>query len=174
MPIRLFGGRERNDALCLADLPMKWIGPASSHISFGSGEPLPLVTYGPPCFFRQAGIDALGKAGIAWRTTFTSPSVHGLWAAIDAGLGVTVRTALGLPSSLVVLDKRVGLPAVPTIALCLHDARRALSPAANRLRDILMETLTANLAKTPGTMPSIQKGRLGKVASLVAQNRQAS
>lgn len=165
-----FGGEERSDALRLADLPMKWIGPASRQVSFGSDEPLPLVMYGPPCFFRQAGIDALGKAGIRWRTAFTSPSLHGLWAAIDAGLGITVRTALGLPSTLAVLDKRIGLPAVPTIALCMHDARRTLTPAANRLRDILMETLTANLSGVPEARSSAQKGRLGKAARLVVQN----
>jgi DNA-binding transcriptional LysR family regulator len=146
-----FGGETRSDALRLANLPMRWIGPASRQISFTAGDPLPLVMYGPPCFFRQAGIDALGKAGIAWRTAFTSPSLYGLWAAIDAGLGVTLRTALGLPPSVVVLDKHAGLPSVPTVELCLHDARRQLTPAASRLRDILIETLTANLASIPQT-----------------------
>jgi DNA-binding transcriptional LysR family regulator len=153
-----FGGQERSDALRLANLPMRWIGPASRQISFAAGEPLPLVMYGPPCFFRQAGIDALGKAGIPWRTAFTSPSLHGLWAAIDAGLGVTVRTALGLPSSLAVLGERNGLPPVPTISLCLHDARRQLAPATDRLKDILMETLATNLAGVVETKPSRRKG----------------
>lgn len=154
-----FGGEQRTDAQRLADLPMRWIGPASQPFSFAADEPLPLVMYGPPCFFRQAGIDALGTAGIPWRTAFTSPSLHGLWAAIDAGLGVTVRTALGLPPSLAVLDERNGLPPVPTIALCLHDARRELTPAAGRLKDILMETLAANLAGVPTARPSIRKAR---------------
>ena len=164
-----FGGEERSDALRLADLPMRWIGPASQQISFADGEPLPLVMYGPPCFFRQAGIDALGKAGIPWRTAFTSPSLHGLWAAIDAGLGVTVRTALGLPSSLAVLDERDGLPSVPTISLCLHDARRELTPAVNRLKDILMETLAVNLAGVLKTKPSARKGRFGKMPGIVVE-----
>jgi len=140
----VFGGEQRSDTLRLADLPMRWIGPNQATLSLD--EPLPLVMYGPPCFFRQAGIDALDKAGIPWRTAFTSPSLHGLWAAVDAGLGVTLRTAVGLPPSLAVLDTTKGLPSVPTIALCMHDAGRELTPAASRLREILVEILQVNLA----------------------------
>jgi DNA-binding transcriptional LysR family regulator len=144
-----FGGGSRNDAEPLATLPMRWIGPASGEPVSAPGELLPLVMYSPPCFFRQAGIEALDKAGLPWRTAFTSPSLHGLWAAVDAGLGVTLRTAAGLPKSLIVLDERSGLPPVPTIALCLHDAGRELSPAASRLKAILVETLAHNLSSIP-------------------------
>ncbi|GGF12343.1 LysR family transcriptional regulator [Aliidongia dinghuensis] len=146
----VFGGEARSDAQHLATLPMRWIGPAKGEPIYAPGEALPLVMYGPPCFFRQAGIDALDRAGMPWRTAFTSTSLHGLWAAVDAGLGVTLRTAAGLPDSLVVLGEQAGLPAVPTIALCLHDAGRPLSPAAGRLKEILLDTLVQNL---PGLTP---------------------
>jgi DNA-binding transcriptional LysR family regulator len=143
----VFGGDARPDAESLATLPMTWIGPASGEPVFKPGEPLSLVMYGPPCFFRQAGIDALDRAGIAWHTSFTSPSLHGLWAAVDAGLGITLRTALGLPRSLSVLDGGSGLPPVPTIGLALHDGGRELSPAAKRLKSILTETLADSLPR---------------------------
>jgi DNA-binding transcriptional LysR family regulator len=144
-----FGGEARSDAQRLASLPMAWIGPAGGGPAVMPGEPLPLVMYGPPCFFRQTGIDALDRAARPWRTAFTSPSLHGLWAAVEAGLGITLRTAIGLPASLAVLDESAGLPAVPRIDLCLHDADRPLSPASARLRDILIETLAQNLAGIP-------------------------
>ncbi len=38
---------------------------------------------------------ALEKARIPWRLAFTSPSLSGVWAAVAAGLGVTVRTRAG-------------------------------------------------------------------------------
>lgn len=144
-----FGDEARSDAHPVARLPMTWIGPATGDTATMSDGSLPLVMYGPPCFFRQAGIDALDQAGIPWRTAFTSPSLHGLWAAVDAGLGITLRTAAGLPRSLAVLDARAGLPAVPAITLCLHDARRPLAPATKRLRDIVTDTLAINLASVP-------------------------
>jgi DNA-binding transcriptional LysR family regulator len=160
----VFGAETRNDAERLATLPMTWIGPASS-LEVVSEKPLPLVMYGPPCFFRQAGIDALDKAGIAWRTAFTSPSLHGLWAAVDAGLGVTLRTAVGLPKSLAVLDIDSGLPPAPQIALCLHTAGRALTPAAQRLKEILTETLSLNLAGVP--QADLARGTVSKPARTV-------
>ncbi len=145
----VFGGEARSDAEHLATLPMKWIGPATGDRGLMPATPLSLVMYAAPCFFRQAGVTALDRAGIPWRTAFTSPSLHGLWAAVDAGLGLTLRTAVGLPDSLVVLDERAGLPPVPTIALCLHDAGRGLAPAAKRLKEILIDTLVLNLANVP-------------------------
>jgi len=144
-----FGDEGRSDAQPLAKLPMTWIGPASGETTLVLDTPLPLVMYGPPCFFRRAGIEALDNAGIPWRTALTSPSLHGLWAAVDAGLGITLRTALGLPRSLAVIDARTGLPPVPTITLCLHDARREPTPAVRRLRDIVTDTLATNLAGVP-------------------------
>ncbi|MEW6641158.1 MAG: LysR substrate-binding domain-containing protein [Pseudomonadota bacterium] len=144
-----FGDEGRSDAHPVARLPMAWIGPASGDAPVVADAPLPLVMYGPPCFFRRAGIDALDNAGIPWRTALTSPSLHGLWAAVDAGLGITLRTAVGLPKSLMILDEHTGLPPVPAITLCLHDAQRAPTPATQRLRDIVTETLASNLAGVP-------------------------
>jgi DNA-binding transcriptional LysR family regulator len=148
--VLVFGGSSRADAQVLATLPMTWIGSATSKHLAAPGESLSLVMYGPPCFFRKAGIDALERAGLPWRTSFTSPSIHGLWAAVAAGLGVTLRTAVGLPDHLVVLDEESGLPPVPTITLSLHDAGRGLSPATERLKAILVETLAGNLAGIQG------------------------
>ena len=72
-------------------------------------------------------------------------NLHGLWAAVDAGLGVTVRTAEGLPNRLLILPKSFGLPPLATTQLSLHDAGRELTPATARFKEILLETLAANL-----------------------------
>jgi len=53
--------------------------------------------------------------------------------------------------------------------LCLHDARRELTPAVNRLKDILMETLAVNLAGVLKTKPSARKGRFGKMPGIVVE-----
>jgi len=137
------GNGGRADAQCLATLPMVWIGPASGEPVSAPGEPIPLVVYDAPCFFRAAGQAALDQAGIAWRVAFTSASLQGLWAAVEAGLGITLRTATGLPAGVAVLD---GMPPAPALDLCLHDGGRGASAAVDRLRAIVMETLAANLA----------------------------
>jgi DNA-binding transcriptional LysR family regulator len=81
-----------------------------------------------------------GPAG-AIRIAVRFSSLSGLWAAAVAGLGVTVRTALGLPSPLTVLGKSSGLPKLPQIALSLYTAQPEPPRAVARLREILIEEL---------------------------------
>ena len=129
----------------LADLRMVWIGrPDWAGIKALGSEPLPLVAFERPCVFRSAGIDALDAAGISWRLAFTSPSLAGLWAATDAGLGVTLRTTIGLPRALTVLKPRSsGLPALPKVPLTL--CKMKAEPAVNQLSEILRETIAEQL-----------------------------
>jgi len=141
------GNEARGDAEQVGVLPLAWIGPASIERLWTRGEPLPLVMYQTPCFFRQRALAALDAAGLPWRIAFTSPSLHGLWAAVEAGLGVTLRTTVGLPNCLRTVGDAMGLPAVapPTLTVSLHDGGRSLQPAAARLREVVIETLTASL-----------------------------
>ncbi len=76
--------------------------------------------------------------------------MHGLWAAVAAGLGVTLRTDVGLPSTLAV---RRDLPPVPDLALSLHARGLRPAPAVSRLREILIETVGAGL-QAAGVSPS--------------------
>ena len=140
----------RGDAQPIARLPMAWIGAAEGDLPWRAGEPVPLAMFEMPCNFRHSAIHALDAAGIAWTIAFTSPSLPGLWAAVAAGLGITLRTRAGLPASLRVLGARDGLPGVPSIDLAMHDAGRALAPATQRLKDIMLQVLTDNIAAMPG------------------------
>jgi DNA-binding transcriptional LysR family regulator len=141
------GNNDGVDVERLVDLPMVWIGrPDWAGIKALGGEPLPLVAFEPPCVFRSAGIDALDRAGISWRLAFTSPSLAGLWAATGAGLGVTLRTTIGLPSSLTVLKPGAsGLPKLPKVVLTL--CKTKADSAVNRLSEILRETIAEQTVK---------------------------
>ncbi|WP_158938250.1 LysR substrate-binding domain-containing protein [Burkholderia sp. S171] len=141
------GNGARGDAERLGVLPLAWTGPVSTERVWAPGEPISLVMYRTPCFFRQRALAALDDAGVPWRIAFTSPSLHGLWAAVEAGLGVTLRTTAGLPNSLRTVGDAMGLPAVapPTLSVSLHDGGRPLQPAVMRLREVVIETLTASL-----------------------------
>lgn len=134
--------------------PMRWIGPASGLplARAGGSEALPLVMLEAPCLMRSAATAALDRAGIAWRVAFTSPSLGGVWAAVAAGLGVTVRTAIGVPAHLRLLDGD-GWPALPTLGLSLHCAQMEPGPVTQRLRDIVLDTLA------PYTSPARSNGR---------------
>ena len=134
----------------LATLPMAWIGAPSMQRQ--KNEPVPLVLFEQPCQFRAAALAALDAAKIPWRIEFTSPSLAGLWAAAEAGLGVTVRTVASIPPHLANIGKACRLPKLPSVQLALHSGSRSLSPAASRLRDVLFETLPDELVREGGAI----------------------
>lgn len=147
-----WGADDNVHAERLLDLPMVWIGcPDWTGVKRLGSEPLPLVAFEPPCVFRSAGIAALDAVGISWRLAFTSPSLAGLWAATEAGLGVTLRTGIGLPRSLTVLKlASSGLPALPKVQLTLCRKKRGAAAAVNRLSEILRETITERTPEVRG------------------------
>jgi len=127
----------------IARLPMRWIGAAHLPVARRKGsEPLPLVLLDPPCLVRSAATAALDRAGISWRIAFSSASLAGNWAAVTAGLGISVRTRLGLPAGVRALTpKEAGLPALPTLGLALFRAEDRPSPAVERLAQIILQDL---------------------------------
>jgi hypothetical protein len=91
---------------------------------------------------RDIASNTLDAAGIAWRHAFTSASLSALWAASAAGLGLTVRTPVGLPASLRIIEPQAaGLPALPRIGLSLYRAQTMAGPAVNRLEELLLQAV---------------------------------
>jgi DNA-binding transcriptional LysR family regulator len=136
-------GQGRDDAMPLTEAPDVWFGPAAGEAAWAPGEPIPLAVLEAPCMFRQAAIAALDRAGLSWRIAFTSPSLHGLWPALAAGLGVSLRARLSLPPGVRELGLDAGLPPLSsTRRLCLHDGGRAPGAAGERLKAIIQETIS--------------------------------
>jgi DNA-binding transcriptional LysR family regulator len=127
----------------IASPQMRWIVSSAVPWSFDADEPLPLIAFDRPCLFHSAAAAALDRAGIRWRVAFTSPSLSGLWAAAAAGLGVTVRTSYGLPSTVRALDADdLALPALPSIPLALHRASSGSgSPPVERLAALVVDSV---------------------------------
>ncbi|MBW8727416.1 MAG: LysR family transcriptional regulator [Inquilinus limosus] len=126
----------------VAELPARWVGPASGDGFFGAtaDEPLPLAVLEAPCLLRTAATTALDRAGIPWRLAFVSPSLGGLWAAVAAGLGVTIRTDFALPARVRVLRPATA-PALPLLPLTLLRAEAEPDPVTARLAAILVQSV---------------------------------
>ncbi len=144
-------GKESANAQPVADFPISWIGRRDWRgVSSLGIEPLPLVAFEPPCVFRDIGINALDAVGIPWRIAFTTSSLSGLWAAVEAGLGITLRTAVTLPPGLSALDPlQCGLPPLPRISLALHAAQSNPSKAITSLAEILRATIADGIGDFP-------------------------
>jgi DNA-binding transcriptional LysR family regulator len=133
----------------LARLPMVWIGGLDAAVPRRAGsmahnaavhdpQPLELVAFDGACLFKTAALEALNQAGIAWDVTFTSSSLNGLLAAVAAGLGVTIRTSIGLPPRVAALPPAAsGLPRLPKVDLTMIAARPDQPPAVAFLADAL-------------------------------------
>lgn len=98
-------------------LPMKWFGNAG----LLEDDVLPLVGITPPCPFVKAAQRALDSVGQPWRMALITPSLDGLRAAVQAGLGFTCRTVPGLR-----LPQLLGeeLPQLPDISYSVIERRR--------------------------------------------------
>lgn len=135
------GGTPALNGERVADLPLCWIGPAQGAAG-PADPPLSLVLLDAPCLLRDIAESALDSAGITWRHAFTSASLAALWAASAAGLGLTVRTPIGLPASLRIIDpQEARLPALPQIGLSLYRAQTMAGPAVNRLEELLLQAV---------------------------------
>ena len=135
----------------IARVPAAWVGPATTPNKAPKDPVVPLAVFDSPCFFRDMAIEALSRARLSWRLAMTTPSLAGLWCGVRAGLGVTVRTALFLPSNIAIVPASAGLPALPPIDIVLC-CTASLSAAAQEFRDILLETATRECRITKGAM----------------------
>ncbi|MCC6471250.1 MAG: LysR family transcriptional regulator [Alphaproteobacteria bacterium] len=129
------------DARTVAAVRPHWVG--RNAISWRKDAPLPLVLFEPPCIFNRAGTTALDRAGIPWRIAVTSPSLAGLWAAVDAGLGVTVRPEISMPAHRKGIGRVAGMPALPAVRLALFmgesEPARPVAMLEAILRNVLRE-----------------------------------
>lgn len=131
----------------LGECPLVWIASPQLDVKalLAGGEPLPLVMFDAPCQMRSRAIAALDRAGIAWRVVFTSLSLSGIWAAVQAGLGITLRSPVGLPRHLQILD--TPLPAAGHIGITLWQNPN-LNPQAQRLlHDAVSAALVPSLLR---------------------------
>ncbi|HBS6386187.1 TPA: LysR family transcriptional regulator [Klebsiella pneumoniae] len=123
--------------------PLAWIAHPDLDIGalLASGEPLPLVMFDSPCLMRSRAIACLDAAGIPWQVVFVSHSLNGIWAAVQAGLGLTIRTRIGMPGNL----RPAGglLPAAGSLAVSLRQTPReeSHSAAVALLGELMTEAL---------------------------------
>lgn len=151
---------ERPNAICIGHLPLVWI--AHRDFTWDPDLPLPLALFTSPCRFRSKGIGELDAAGIAWEIALTSPGLYGLWAAVNAGLGVTVRTPQGLLPELQVVDRKLGLPNLGNVDVSLYIANGSRSPAVLNLVELLRERLSTRIRELEARTPEgviIRKGK---------------
>ena len=124
---------------------LEWITHPQLNIAtlLAEGKPLPLVMLESPCLMRSRAIDCLDRANIAWQVVFISHSLSGIWAAVQAGLGITVRTRIGMPGHLRVAGSLLPSPGSLGISLTLGQGNDGVHGAQALLGQLMEDALSS-------------------------------
>lgn len=118
---------------------LDWV--ASPRLVMEAGSPIPLILAPAPDVYRKRALSALDAAGRDWRIVYTSPSLAGLQAAVQAGLGVTVLPTEMIPANMISVSARLQLPKLPDTEIVLYRAPGHVSPAAELLTSAIIAAL---------------------------------
>ncbi len=96
-------------------------------------DPIPVALFDRACWWRDVALQALEASGRAYRIIYSSESVTGVAAAIEAGIAIGVLDHSALTPDLVVLSETEGLGAMPTSKLVLDCGKSAQDPVCRTM-----------------------------------------
>src|SRR5436305_7355499 len=82
---------------------------SKSHPRDTRNGPVPLIGFPAGCLYRARAIHALESAGRAWHMAYTSSSLAGIQAAVAAGMGLSILSAMAIQADHRVLTARDGV-----------------------------------------------------------------
>jgi DNA-binding transcriptional LysR family regulator len=86
-------------------------------------------------------LQALGDADRSYRCTYSSASLLGLVAVVQAGLAVAGLAQRSVPPSLRIIGANEGLPVLPDLEIGILRNPLSTTPAVERLNDFLRRDL---------------------------------
>lgn len=123
--------------------PLVWVASAN-HLAYEK-DPFPLAVFDKQCVYRRWALDALEKAGRAFRVCYTSPSVSGVMAAVTAGLAVAPLGLSSVPENVLILGQEHGFPPLPVSSIMMTYNADASGPV-KRLADAVETGLARGMA----------------------------
>lgn len=117
LDMALVTGEAGRDGDVVRHEPVVWVQAGGAVL--GDLRPLPLALYHEGCAYRHMAVQALENADIPYEVVFTSPSLSGIRAAVDAGLAVAPMGLSMVPRSARIVGPEAGLPALSTCPIYL-------------------------------------------------------
>jgi DNA-binding transcriptional LysR family regulator len=126
---------------------MRWLATQSFSAAQSEG-PLPLVLLEHPCIFRTHAVAALDAAGVKYRLAYSTTSLSGLRAAVEAGLGITARMLTQHDHAHGITPIAARLPKLGALNMMLYQSNDTTAlPAIATLGQLLSERLRADTAR---------------------------
>ncbi|MCQ8874439.1 LysR substrate-binding domain-containing protein [Mesorhizobium sp. LMG17149] len=116
-----------------------WVA-SPNHVAW-EADPLPVALFEPGCAARMNVLQALGDADRFYRCTYSSASLLGLIAVVQAGLAVAGLAMRSVPPSLRIVGGNEGLPVLPDLEIGILRNPLSTTQAVERLNDFLRRDL---------------------------------
>jgi DNA-binding transcriptional LysR family regulator len=119
--------------------PFVWV--ASERHAAWEKDPLPIAVFEEGCTAYLNVMDALEATGKPFRKAYSSSSLFGLLAAVQAGLAVAGLARCSIPPSLKIINEREGLPALRPLQISILRKSARDTIAVERLAEFLQGEL---------------------------------
>ena len=103
--------------------PTSWV--CARHRDLARADPLPVALFDRACWWRDAAMEALDRMGRPYRVVFSSQSVTGVTAAVEAGIAVALLGSGAISPAIRALTPDDGFPSMPCSQLVLASAGQA-------------------------------------------------
>lgn len=97
--------------------PTCWV--SSAHQTFPADESLPVALFDHACWWRDAAVNSLKAREKPYRSVYSSQSVSGVIAAVEAGIAVGLLGRSSLHSGLSVVNETLGFKSTPSSKLVM-------------------------------------------------------
>lgn len=128
--------------------PTQWV--MSRHHDLLDRDVLPVALFDRDCWWRDAALTALDKMARPYRVIYSSQSVQGVTAAVEAGIAVALLGRSALGDKIRTLETQEGFPEMPASNLILRTSREsspALRSIEHAIRDAFRRRGTQGLTR---------------------------
>ncbi len=108
--------RGEHEELLMED-PTCWM--SNTQRDFPAREPVPVALFDHACWWRDAAVASLDACGRSYRVVYSSQSVSGVIAAVEAGIAIGLLGRSSLHAGLSVANERLGLGDTPNSKLVM-------------------------------------------------------
>lgn len=112
--------------------PMFWAGKPDEP-RLWQARPLQVALYEQGCMARANTIAALDRAALPYRAAYSSASMLGVTAIVDAGLAITALAGCSIPERLGLLGGRYGLPDIEPLDIVVARSAKSNRPTCDYL-----------------------------------------
>ena len=112
--------------------PTCWV--SSAHRTFSADEDLPVALFDHACWWRDAAMTSLNASGRPYRVVYSSQSVSGVIAAVEAGIAVGLLGRSSLHSGLLVVNETLGFESTPTSKLVMASSGTQVSAPQDAMK----------------------------------------